>query len=162
MFAVRLRRTASALHLVRDVYVCGSISTNNCASGFHSKRNIQVAVENVRNSDRGSDKLYRDRLKVTARAGDGGAGCVSFWQSTAKGMVRLSEFHTKKCNWVNCPFRCYLQGDTSRRMAVTVELGETSLFVPQPSTCACKPSLYTQRELVPLIGHRNDCILFAV
>lgn len=31
------------------------------------------------------DQQYVDRLKVTARAGDGGNGCVSFWKSAAKG-----------------------------------------------------------------------------
>lgn len=33
------------------------------------------------------DKSYIDRLKVTARAGRGGNGCVSFWRSAAKGAV---------------------------------------------------------------------------
>lgn len=31
------------------------------------------------------DKKYVDRLTVTARAGNGGKGCVSFWQSSSKG-----------------------------------------------------------------------------
>jgi hypothetical protein len=31
------------------------------------------------------DQQYVDRLKITARAGDGGNCCVSFWRSAAKG-----------------------------------------------------------------------------
>lgn len=31
------------------------------------------------------DKKYVDRVKIVARAGRGGKGCVSFWRSAAKG-----------------------------------------------------------------------------
>ena len=78
-----------ALHRIRDVNVSERIATNNCTFDLHSKYVLHTAAENVENIDRGSDKLYRDRLKVTARAGRGGSGCVSFWQSTSKGAVSM-------------------------------------------------------------------------
>jgi GTP1/OBG len=37
------------------------------------------------------DKQYVDRLKVTARAGNGGSGCASFWRSASKGKFRPAD-----------------------------------------------------------------------
>ena len=37
------------------------------------------------------DKQYVDRLKVTARAGNGGSGCASFWRSASKGTFRPAD-----------------------------------------------------------------------
>ena len=45
-----------------------------------SQAKIQI-LEN-----QGTDKNYIDRLKVTARAGNGGSGCASFWRSASKGI----------------------------------------------------------------------------
>lgn len=38
-----------------------------------------------------ADKQYVDRLKVTARAGNGGSGCASFWRSASKGKFRPAD-----------------------------------------------------------------------
>lgn len=43
------------------------------------------------------DKKYVDKLKLTARAGDGGKGCVSFWRSAAKGMFSSGKQSAGMC-----------------------------------------------------------------
>lgn len=50
-----------------------------------ASRRLYHQLPDVENT---SDKRYVDRLKLTVRAGNGGAGCVSLWKGTSKGKFR--------------------------------------------------------------------------
>ena len=64
---------------------CG-VASDHPASFWALTRGFAQVAEYGEN--RKHDKKYVDRLKVTAKAGDGGKGCVSFWRSAAKGEWR--------------------------------------------------------------------------
>ena len=46
---------------------------------------VDLDIDSFVSEPNTKDQQYVDRLKITARAGDGGNGCVSFWKSAAKG-----------------------------------------------------------------------------
>ncbi len=47
---------------------------------------------------RGGKRSYVDRLRVVVQAGDGGAGCVTFWRSAAKGTQAALYLAVEHCS----------------------------------------------------------------
>jgi hypothetical protein len=65
-----------------------SSSCLQSAQHFHTNIACEGPTDTAISPEDGTedrDKSYIDRLKVTARAGSGGNGCVSFWRSIARG-----------------------------------------------------------------------------
>lgn len=122
----------------------------------HNRVKRPYAEENeLDDPSKARDQNYVDRLKITARAGAGGNGSVSFWRSIAKGGCRSCSAEnctTSQHPPVTLPSSCaspHLQASTRRPMAATAPLVEALFYEPPVSE---PPHNSTARTLVFLLA----------
>ena len=77
----------NVLRLQGELGCLQKINVPAAAWFFHTAPTLPFALDTQSHTEenRQVDKTYVDRLKVTARAGNGGNGCISFWRSASKG-----------------------------------------------------------------------------
>jgi len=97
-------------------------------------RSLSTASADLQDEAPAHDKRYVDRLKLTARGGKGGNGCVSFYQGTSRGTDAMHNPWLQRRAvqlWVGSCRRCHCRCCLPLPPAACAGLPTFTIHVPQ-------------------------------